>query len=104
MSIVVVGTFAFDDIRTPRGSKKRIIGGSCIYFSLAASLKSETKIISVVGKDFPKKIIKLLNKKKVDTDGLTVEPGRTFSWGGIYNTFSEDPETKFTKLKVMLAS
>ena len=100
MSIVVVGTFAFDDIRTPRGSKKRIIGGSCIYFSLAASLKSETKIISVVGKDFPKKIIKLLNKKKVDTDGLTVEPGRTFSWGGIYNTFSEDPETKFTKLNV----
>ena len=55
MSIIVVGTSAFDDIQTPRGKRKKIIGGSCIYFSLAASFKSRTKIISVVGKDFPKK-------------------------------------------------
>ena len=99
MSIIVVGTSAFDDIRTPRGFRRKIIGGSCIYFSLAASLKSKTKIISVVGRDFPKRTLKLLNNKKINTDGLKVENGNTFSWGGVYNTFSEDPETKFTKLK-----
>tara|TARA_B100000700_G_scaffold330716_1_gene458587 strand:- start:2263 stop:3165 length:903 start_codon:yes stop_codon:yes gene_type:complete len=100
MSIIVVGTSAFDDIRTPRGFRRKIIGGSCIYFSLAASLKSKTKIISVVGRDFPKRTLKLLNNKKINTDGLKVEKGNTFSWGGVYNTFSEDPETKFTKLNV----
>ena len=58
MSIIVVGTSAFDDIQTPRGKRKKIIGGSCIYFSLAASFKSRTKIISVVGKDFPREVNK----------------------------------------------
>ena len=100
MSIIVVGSSAFDDIKTPRGSRKRIVGGSCIYFSFAASLKSRVKIVSVVGKDFPQKIVKTLNKKNVSTDGLVVQKGKTFSWGGVYNTFSEDPETKFTKLNV----
>ena len=55
MSITVVGSSAFDDIETPRGSRKGIIGGSCIYFSLAASFKAKSNIVSVVGKDFPKK-------------------------------------------------
>ncbi|NSX00072.1 sugar kinase [bacterium] len=100
MSIIVVGSSAFDDIKTPRGSRKRVVGGSCIYFSFAASLKSRVKIVSVVGKDFPHKIVKTLNKKNVSTDGLVVQKGKTFSWGGVYNTFSEDPETKFTKLNV----
>ena len=68
MSIIVVGSSAFDDIKTPRGSRKRIVGGSCIYFSFAASLKSRVKIVSVVGKDFPQKIVKTLNKKNVSTD------------------------------------
>ena len=54
MSITVVGSSAFDDIETPRGSRKRIVGGSCIYFSLAASFKTKVNIVSVVGKDFPK--------------------------------------------------
>ena len=100
MSITVVGSSAFDDIETPRGSRKGIIGGSCIYFSLAASFKAKSNIVSVVGKDFPKKIIKTLNDKFVSTDGLIVKDGRTFSWGGKYNSFSEDPETNFTNLNV----
>ena len=58
MSIIVVGSSAFDDIKTPKGSRKKIIGGSCIYFSIAASFKSKTHIVSVVGKDFPKNIFK----------------------------------------------
>jgi sugar/nucleoside kinase (ribokinase family) len=100
MSIIVVGSSAFDDIKTPKGSRKKIIGGSCIYFSIAASFKSKTHIVSVVGKDFPKNIFKTLNKKDVSTDGLKIENGKTFSWGGTYNTFSEDPETRFTHLNV----
>ena len=54
MSIIVVGSSAFDDIETPKGKRVRILGGSCIYFSLAASFKSQSKIVSVVGEDFPK--------------------------------------------------
>ena len=100
MSITVVGSSAFDDIETPRGSRKRIIGGSCIYFSLAASFKTKVNIVSVVGKDFPKKTINTLNKKSISTEGLVVKPGKTFSWGGKYSSFSEDPETNFTNLNV----
>ena len=76
MSITVVGSSAFDDIETPRGSRKRIVGGSCIYFSLAASFKTKVNIVSVVGKDFPKKTINILNKKSISTEGLVVKPGR----------------------------
>ena len=100
MSITVVGSSAFDDIETPRGARKGIIGGSCIYFSLAASFKAKSNIVSVVGNDFPKKIFQILNKKSVSTEGLIVKSGKTFSWGGKYNSFSEDPKTKFTNLNV----
>ena len=100
MSITVVGSSAFDDIETPRGSRKRIVGGSCIYFSLAASFKTKVNIVSVVGKDFPKKTINTLNKKSISTEGLVVKPGKTFCWGGKYSSFSEDPETNFTNLNV----
>jgi len=100
MSIIVVGSSAFDDIETPKGKRARILGGSCIYFSLAASFKSQSKIVSVVGEDFPKNIFFKLNKKKIKTEGLVVEKGKTFSWGGVYKTISEDPETRFTNLNV----
>ncbi len=100
MSIIVVGSSAFDDIETPKGKRVRILGGSCIYFSLAASFKSQSKIVSVVGEDFPKNIFFKLNKKKIKTEGLVVEKGKTFSWGGVYKTISEDPETRFTNLNV----
>ena len=100
MSIIVVGSSAFDDIETPKGKRVRILGGSCIYFSLAASFKSQSKIVSVVGEDFPKNIFFKLNKKKIQTEGLVVEKGKTFSWGGVYKTISEDPETRFTNLNV----
>jgi|AP95_1055475.scaffolds.fasta_scaffold00202_6 sugar/nucleoside kinase (ribokinase family) len=100
MSIIVVGSSAFDDIKTPRGSRKRIVGGSCIYFSIASSFKSKTNIVSVVGSDFPKRMLTILGKRNIATDGLIIENGTTFNWGGTYNTFSEDPETRFTNLNV----
>jgi len=100
MSIIVVGSSAFDDIETPKGKRVRILGGSCIYFSLAASFKAQSKIVSVVGQDFPKNIFLKLNKKKIQTEGLVIEKGKTFSWGGVYKTISEDPETRFTNLNV----
>ncbi|NSW88274.1 sugar kinase [bacterium] len=100
MSITVVGSSAFDDIETPRGSRKGIVGGSCIYFSLAASFKTKSNIVSVVGKDFPRKTFKILNDRSISTDGLIEQEGKTFSWGGKYNSFSEDPVTNFTNLNV----
>ena len=58
MSIIVVGSTAFDDIETPKGKRTRIIGGSCIYFSLAACFRSNPRIVSVVGKDFSKNFLR----------------------------------------------
>ena len=100
MSIIVVGSTAFDDIETPKGKRDRIIGGSCIYFSLAACFRSNPRIVSVVGKDFSKNFFRELNKKGIDTSGLLLKDGKTFSWGGKYKSISEDPETKFTNLNV----
>ena len=100
MSIIVVGSTAFDDIETPKGKRTRIIGGSCIYFSLAACFRSNPRIVSVVGKDFSKNFFKKLNKKSIDTSGLLIKDGKTFSWGGKYKSISEDPETRFTNLNV----
>lgn len=100
MSIIVVGSTAFDDIETPKGKKTRVVGGSCIYFSLAASFLAKPKIVSVVGNDFSKQFFSKLNKKNIETSGLIVKNGKTFSWGGKYKSVSEDPETKFTNLNV----
>ena len=58
MSIIVVGSTAFDNIETPKGKRDRIIGGSCIYFSLAACFRSDPRIVSVVGKDFSKNLFR----------------------------------------------
>ena len=100
MSITVVGSSAFDDIETPRGSRKGIVGGSCIYFSLAASFKTKSNIVSVVGKDFPRKTFKILNDRSISTDGLIEQEGKTFSWGGKYSPNFDQRETLFTDLGV----
>ena len=67
---------------------------------MAACFRSNPRIVSVVGKDFSKNFFKELNKKGIDTSGLLVKDGKTFSWGGKYKSISEDPETKFTNLNV----
>lgn len=100
MSLLIVGSVAFDSIETIKGKREKIIGGSANYASLAASLFTYSKIIGVVGEDYPKDIIEIMNQKGIDTTGLIVEAGDTFSWGGVYSDDFSQRTTLFTNLNV----
>ena len=98
--IIVVGSVAFDDIETVRGKHNRLLGGSGIYFSLAASLFTKIHLIGIVGDDFDNDYIDMLHSKSISTDNLIIEPGKTFSWGGKYNDDFNHRDTLFTELGV----
>jgi sugar/nucleoside kinase (ribokinase family) len=100
MSLVIVGSLAFDTIETPHARKERIIGGSCSYASLAASFFTHPKIVAVVGEDFPQEFIDSLNERGIDTKGLKVEKGKTFFWEGRYGDDPNQRSTIRTELNV----
>ncbi len=93
MSLVVIGSLAFDTIATPRERREKIIGGSCSYAALAASYFTNPKMVAVAGKDFPEEIITLFKKRGVDIRGLEIKEGKTFHWEGAYG---EDPNQRTT--------
>lgn len=93
MSFVIVGSVAFDTIRTPWGSRERIVGGSGTYGSLAASYFTRPRIVGVVGRDFPRKTLALLKSRGVDLEGLRIKAGKTFHWEGKYE---DDPNRRTT--------
>ena len=80
MSILVVGTVAFDSIETPRGSMERVLGGSASYAALAASFFAPVKILGVIGEDFPQEYLDLFARRAIDTEGLKKARGKTFHW------------------------
>jgi sugar/nucleoside kinase (ribokinase family) len=85
MSVLVVGTVAFDSIETPFGSAERILGGSASYFALAASFFTPVRIVGVIGEDFPDEHLELFKRRNIDTDGIKREKGDTFYWRGRYH-------------------
>ena len=85
MSITAVGTVAYDSISTASGTRNYILGGSATYFSLASSGFAQTKLVSVVGEDFQTSDRELFESHSIDTQDLTVLPGKTFHWKGQYN-------------------
>src|ERR1044071_1690597 len=85
MSVLVVGTVAFDSIETPFGSAERILGGSASYFALAASFFAPVRVVGVVGQDFPKEYLDLFTERRIDLEGLQHEKGYTFHWRGKYH-------------------
>lgn len=103
MSLIVVGTVAFDELETPFGKTGKILGGAATYASLSASyLGAKSQIISVVGDDFPEKDIEMLRLKGVDLEGLEVIPGeKTFFWKGKYHTDMNSRDTLDTQLNVL---
>ena len=103
MSTLVVGTVAFDAIETPFGKTDKILGGAATYISLAASYFTDNiNLISVVGDDFPKENIEMLQKHQVDTDGLQVLKGqKTFFWAGKYHNDMNSRDTITTELNVL---
>jgi sugar/nucleoside kinase (ribokinase family) len=100
MSIVAVGSVAFDSILTPSGRATDILGGSCTYFSLAASYFTEVRIVAVVGEDFTAGHEDVFWKRKIDTKGIEHEKGKTFRWGGQYLENLNEAKTDFTELNV----
>ena len=100
MSIVVVGSVAYDGVETPHGKVERMLGGSCTYISLAASYFAKAKIVGVVGDDFAEEDVALLENHGVDVEGLERVPGKTFFWQGVYTPDMNDRTTLVTDLNV----
>lgn len=103
MSILAIGTVAFDVIETPFKSAEQVLGGSATYITLAARYFTDpVRLVAVVGGDFPEAYVDVLKRQGVDLDGLEVEPdGKTFAWGGRYHYDLNQRDTLFTDLNVL---
>jgi sugar/nucleoside kinase (ribokinase family) len=100
MSILVVGSVAFDTIATPSGRVENVVGGSGTFFALAASYFTNVRVVAVVGKDFLPEHQAVLTKRGVDTRGIEHAEGKTFRWGGHYLDNLNEAKTDFTELNV----
>lgn len=102
MSLLVVGSLALDTIETPFGRVENALGGSATYIAIAASyFVKPIRLVGVVGSDFPKEAMKLLEEHDIDLEGLqVVNNGKTFRWGGRYHFDLNARETLFTELNV----
>ncbi len=92
--VLIVGSVAYDGLKTPYGSTQRTLGGSATYASLASSLFAPTHLVGVVGEDFHSSDLKLLKSKKIGLDGLSRAKGKTFFWKGYYK--KEDMNVAYT--------
>lgn len=100
MSILVVGSVAYDSVETPSGKATDVLGGSALYFSAAARFFSPVNVVGVVGKDFEFAKINFLKQQNVDLEGVAVDEGETFRWGGKYHPNLDDRDTLYTYLNV----
>jgi hypothetical protein len=101
MPLLVVGSVAFDSVETPTERRDRVLGGSAVFFSYAASYFSKVRLVGVVGEDWPDEHTRLLEGQGIDTSGLTVVPGaKTFFWRGKYLPNMNDRETLEIELNV----
>jgi sugar/nucleoside kinase (ribokinase family) len=103
MSLLVVGSVAFDAIETPFGKTDKIIGGAATYISLASSyFTKDVKLVAVVGGDFPKESIKMMQDHSIDTKGLQIkENEKSFFWSGRYHNDMNSRDTLVTELNVL---
>jgi sugar/nucleoside kinase (ribokinase family) len=102
MSIVVVGTVAFDTVETPFGRGENVLGGSATYFSTSASFFTDVSLVAVVGEDFPQEHVDFLASRDIDTTGLARIPGKTFHWSGKYGYDLNEAQTLDTQLNVLM--
>jgi len=100
VSLLVVGSVAFDAIKTPYGKTDKILGGAATYFSLAASFFTDVRVIAVVGDDYTEKEEKVFRAHKVDTSGIVREKGQSFFWSGEYGENVNEAKTLDTQLGV----
>ncbi len=101
MSVVlVVGSLAYDSVKTRSGKAERSLGGSANYFSVAASLFSKVRVVGVVGEDYLNEDKQILLQRNVDLEGLQTVPGKTFHWEGTYENNLNEAVTLKTELNV----
>ena len=100
MSILAVGSVAFDTLKTPFGEVDKILGGALSHFSLAASFFTSVGMVAVVGEDFTDKEREVFKGRSIDLAGLQTAPGKTFRWGGEYSDDLSERTTLFTELNV----
>ena len=100
MSILVVGSVAFDTLKTPYGERQKILGGAATYFSLSASYFTDVRVVAVVGEDFSAENEAVMNQRGVDTRGIQHAQGKTFHWTGEYGENVNEARTLNTELNV----
>ncbi len=100
MSILVVGSVAFDTLETPSGKRERVLGGAATHFALAASFFTKVRVVGVVGDDFLPEHEAVLISRGVDTTGIEHVPGKSFHWTGSYMNDLAEADTLATDLNV----
>ena len=100
MSVLVVGSVAYDGIETPRGKVDRVLGGAGSYIALAASHFTNVRLVAVVGDDFALEDEEVLRRRNIDLEGLERAPGKTFFWQGVYSQDMNERRTLVTDLNV----
>jgi sugar/nucleoside kinase (ribokinase family) len=100
MSLLIIGSVAYDSIKTPFGEVERVLGGSALYSSLAASFFSPVDLVAVVGEDFPDAEKADLNSRNINTASLVKKAGKTFFWKGEYSYNLNEAKTLDTQLNV----
>lgn len=101
-AVLVIGTVAFDTLETPYGKKEMIVGGSANHFAIAASIFTKVELSAIIGADFPKKHIGLLNERGIGTSNIEVSSGKTFHWIARYTGAMNEAETLETRLNVLV--
>jgi sugar/nucleoside kinase (ribokinase family) len=102
MSLLVVGSVAFDTVETPFGKAERVLGGSATFFLFAASYFTPQRLVGIVGADFPSASLQELQERGVDISGLTIDPqGKTFHWTGRYEGDMNAAQTLGVSLNVL---
>jgi len=100
LSLLVVGSVAFDAIESPYGKVDRIVGGAATYFAVAASFFTQVNLVGIVGDDFTAKDESIFHRRKIDIAGLERAPGKSFFWAGKYSQHLNERETLVTDLNV----
>lgn len=101
MSLMVVGSIAFDSVKTPYGEVSEVLGGSAVYFSYAASFFTPVRVVGVVGEDFEDEHLSDLARRNVDISGVSHASGKTFRWKGSYEGAMNEAKTLAVDLNVL---
>jgi sugar/nucleoside kinase (ribokinase family) len=100
MSLLVVGSVAFDSVKTPYGAVDEVLGGSATYCAVAASYFTDVRVVAVVGQDFGEEPMRLLRSRGIDVSGIEIARGKTFRWSGVYSDDLNERTTLATHLNV----